>query len=222
MYSDSETRSKVLHGWCDLAGLHELLPHLQFYIDYGILSSPSGLYKLNVRHLFINPDVTDDVAYPTIDKLDQAREFSYARVLLALLPSIEPNLIREVVQYPCDPEELVEKVGNPEGLLEELMRLQQMGIDMSFGDDPIFDELEKAAETPFTDKSVVVAGTLSDDHDVVKSALESLGASIQDEISEKTDFLILGEGAGEQADKAIKMRVRVLTEMDVAAMLGVV
>ena len=222
MYSDSETRSNVLEEWCTLAGLVEFIPYIEFYTKNGILSSPSDLYKLNLRHLYTNPEIPDDAAYPTLEKIDQAKDFTYARVLIVLLPDLDPLEIREIVKMPSELEELVEMCKGSlytDALLEELERLQQVGVQMTFGDDPIFDEAEN---TPFADKNVVVAGKLSDDHETVKSALASLGASIQDKIDKDTDFLILGEGAPEETDLAIKIGVRVLTEPDVAAMLGVV
>jgi hypothetical protein len=222
MYEDSETRSKVLQDWCALVGLEDFVPYAQFYTDNGVLSSPSDLYKLSLRHLYTHPDIPDDVAYSVSEGLAGTTELSYARVLLVLLPDLDPSEIRKVVEVPRELDELVDLCKNSlyaAGFREELCRLHQLGIKMSFGDDPIF-EVEDA--TPFTGKKVVVAGRLSDEHDVVKSALASIGASIQDSITKETDFLILGEGAHEEVDLAIKIGVRVLTEMDVAAILGVV
>jgi len=221
MYDNSETRSKVVQTWAALAGFSDLLPYIPFYTDAGIVSRPSDLYKMSLRHLYANSEVSDEVAYKTLDTISKHTHFSIGRALLALLPDLPPDMVKEISAYPHTIAELValcKDSAYSEELSEELYRLEQVGVTLTFGEDDIFDMLDA---TPFTDKKVVVAGKLSADHETVKESLTTLGASIQDKIDKHTDFLVLGEGAPEETDLAIKIGVRILTEVDVAAMLGV-
>jgi DNA ligase (NAD+) len=72
-----------------------------------------------------------------------------------------------------------------------------------------------ATDSPFTDKVVVVTGTLQNySRDSIKEKLESLGAKVTGSISKKTDYLIAGEKAGSKLDKAKTLGVTVLSESE--------
>lgn len=69
-----------------------------------------------------------------------------------------------------------------------------------------------AIDSPFTNKTVVLTGTLSMPRNEVKKLLEAAGAKITGSISKKTDYLIAGESAGSKLAKAESLGVSVLTE----------
>lgn len=64
----------------------------------------------------------------------------------------------------------------------------------------------------FTNKTVVLTGTLSMPRNEAKKLLEEAGAKITGSISKKTDYLIAGESAGSKVTKAASLGVSVLTE----------
>ncbi|MDF1879411.1 NAD-dependent DNA ligase LigA [Sulfurimonas sp. SAG-AH-194-C20] len=78
---------------------------------------------------------------------------------------------------------------------------------------------EEAKDNPFKGKTVVLTGTMSESRGVIKEMLESLGAKVSGSISKKTDFLIYGEDAGSKYDKAEKLGVRTLTELEMKTLL---
>jgi len=77
---------------------------------------------------------------------------------------------------------------------------------------PTVEEKVEAKENPFKNKTVVLTGTMSVSRGVIKEMLEKLGAKVSGSVSKKTDYLIYGEDAGSKYDKAVKLRVEVLTE----------
>jgi DNA ligase (NAD+) len=77
---------------------------------------------------------------------------------------------------------------------------------------PIIPQKIQKQESIFTDKTVVITGTLSKPRDEFKTILENLGAKITNTISKKTDYLLAGDKAGSKLEKANKLGVTVLDE----------
>lgn len=75
--------------------------------------------------------------------------------------------------------------------------------------------------SPFNGKSVVVTGTLQGySRSEAQAALRAAGARVQDSVSAKTDYLVVGADAGSKLDKARKLGVRTLTEAEFTALLA--
>ena len=67
--------------------------------------------------------------------------------------------------------------------------------------------------------SFVLTGTLSEPRDVLKTRLEALGARVGSSVSKKTSYVVAGEAAGSKLDKALSLKVPVLDEAGLAALL---
>ena len=68
---------------------------------------------------------------------------------------------------------------------------------------------------PFYGKTVVATGTLQKyTRESIQLKLLSLGAKPSNSVSKKTDYLIVGEGAGGKLDKAKGLGVKTLTEAE--------
>jgi len=76
------------------------------------------------------------------------------------------------------------------------------------------------ANSYFTDKTVVLTGTLSMSRNVAKEKLERAGAAVTGSISKKTDYLIAGEAAGSKLAKAQALGIKTLTETEFLTHLG--
>jgi DNA ligase (NAD+) len=73
-------------------------------------------------------------------------------------------------------------------------------------------EKKEMKTSPFTNKTVVLTGTMSKARSEIKNILENLGAKVTNSVSKKTDFVIYGEDAGSKFDKAKKLGVKLLKE----------
>ncbi len=74
-------------------------------------------------------------------------------------------------------------------------------------------EKEEKKQSFFTDKTVVLTGTLQQmGRSQAKKLLESLGANVSGSVSRKTDLLIAGENAGSKLDKAASLGIPVMSE----------
>ena len=67
--------------------------------------------------------------------------------------------------------------------------------------------------------SFVLTGTLSEPRDVLKARLEALGARVGSSVSKKTSYVVAGEAAGSKLEKALTLKVPVLDEAELTALL---
>jgi len=64
----------------------------------------------------------------------------------------------------------------------------------------------------FTNKRVVLTGTMSKSRDEIKEILEMQGAKVSSSVSKRTDYLIVGKDAGSKLKKAQELGVEILSE----------
>jgi len=76
----------------------------------------------------------------------------------------------------------------------------------------------QTAKSAFTDRSVVITGTLSRPRDEFKAKLLAMGAKVQGSVSAKTDFVLAGAEAGSKLQKARSLGVRVIDESEFEAL----
>lgn len=73
--------------------------------------------------------------------------------------------------------------------------------------------IEKAAENPFSGKTIVVTGTLENfTRAGIQARIEELGGRAASSVSKKTDFVLAGEKAGSKLTKARDLGITVITE----------
>ena len=80
------------------------------------------------------------------------------------------------------------------------------------GVDPMEEKILQISESPFTGKTVVLTGTLSEPREVWKKRLILAGAKVSTSVSSKTDYVLAGENAGSKLLKAEKLEVSVIDE----------
>ena len=80
------------------------------------------------------------------------------------------------------------------------------------GVQPMEEQILKISDSPFSGKTVVLTGTLSEPREVWKKRLILAGANVSSSVSSKTDYLLAGENAGSKLLKAEKMEVSVIDE----------
>lgn len=74
--------------------------------------------------------------------------------------------------------------------------------------------------TPFTDKTVVVTGTLEEyGRDEAKDLIRKNGGKVASSISKNTDYVVVGESPGSKYEKAKKLGIKILSEKEFKSML---
>ena len=79
----------------------------------------------------------------------------------------------------------------------------------------VFEKITKNKETIITGKTFVFTGTLKNmKRNDAKKIIESFGAKSSSSVSKNTDYVIAGEGGGSKIDKANKLDVLILNELE--------
>ena len=95
---------------------------------------------------------------------------------------------------------------NDENNLALIERLKALGLKMN-------KEKEEKIESFFTNKKVVLTGTLQNfERSEAKKIIEKLGGKTIDSVSKKTDIVLAGEKAGSKLDKAHDLGIYVMSE----------
>ncbi|MEG0274546.1 MAG: NAD-dependent DNA ligase LigA, partial [Longicatena sp.] len=90
--------------------------------------------------------------------------------------------------------------------IELIQHLKEYGLRMD-------SEKEEVRESIFTNKTVVLTGTLTQlTRNDAKDMLESLGANVSGSVSKKTDIVIYGESAGSKLTKARELNILTMDE----------
>lgn len=99
--------------------------------------------------------------------------------------------------------------------LEIVKKLQKLGVH--------WPDIKKnaGAYLPFSGKTFVVTGTLSDmTRDEAKALIQDRGGKASGSVSKKTDYVVVGENPGSKADKAEQLGVTILNEDAFKKLLG--
>lgn len=90
---------------------------------------------------------------------------------------------------------------------------------LSEGIRPGFEDI-KTQESIFTDKTVVITGTIERlSRNEIKSMVENMGGKVSGSVSKKTDYVIVGESPGSKYDKAVELGIRIIEEDELISIL---
>lgn len=199
------------------------------------LKELSRLYTLTKEDLLSLDKVKDKKAENLLSAIDASRErplhaflyslgipnvgISTARDLEAKFKTLEEVMKatkEELLQVPDVGEIVAESILNffqSEEIREEIGKLLQY-VTLQY-------EETVVTESPFTGKTVVLTGTLTQfTRKDAEERLLTLGAKVTSSVSKKTDFVIYGEEAGSKLTKAESLGVKTLTEAEFLKMSG--
>ncbi len=157
------------------------------------------LNALSIRHVGARVATILAEHFGSLDRLRAATEDELSQV-----NEVGPVIAASVAQFLAAPEN--------QNLLDELVAL---GLDVTQPQ-----PAGARADGVFSGKSVVVTGTLEKfTREQIEALIEQHGGRAASSISKSTSFLVAGEKAGTKLEKAQKLGVPVLTELEFSALL---
>jgi len=88
-----------------------------------------------------------------------------------------------------------------------LDKLVEYGLNMNYNSSKV------ASETFFTNKTVVLTGSLSEfSRKEAKTFIENLGGNVSSSVSKKTDYILLGDSPGSKYQKGLELGIKILSE----------
>jgi DNA ligase (NAD+) len=232
----AKLRESLLHfasrAVMNIEGLGEAV--VQQLCDRGLVRSVADLYTLTENQLTALDRFAEKSAHALIEEIDQSKNAGLARVLMGLG-------IRFVGERTA--ELLAEEFGSMEALraatAEELERVEEVGPRISqaiieFFAQPANQALveslrhtgvemtaeKKQRSAQLAGLTFVLTGTLPTlTREVAKARIEAAGGKTSGSVSKKTSYVVAGEEAGSKLDKARELKVPVLDEAGLLALL---
>ncbi|MDP6675832.1 MAG: NAD-dependent DNA ligase LigA [Gammaproteobacteria bacterium] len=219
----------------DIEGLGSKL--IDQLVDDGLIESPSDLFSLTSEQLVELQRMGEKSAANLLDALESSKSTTLNRFLYAIgirevgeatslalakhFGELAPIRVatQEDLQVvndigPIVAEHIHSYFQQPhnEALVEKLL-LQ--GIHWP----PV--KVEKVRETPFTNKTIVLTGTLQAmTRGDAKARIQDLGGKVTGSVTKKTSLVIYGENAGSKLNKARKLGIPVADENELISMLS--
>lgn len=234
--SFSQQRRKLSHftsKHCfDIAGFGQKT--VDQLLEVGIISTFEDVFRIERGDLETLPRWGEVSINNLLESINKARKVTLDRFIASLsIPQVGEETARDLAQHFKD----VEKFANASE--DELTKIEGVGPIVAsaivewFKDKEnkkIFDHLLKEvsiervrAETGgrFAGKTFVLTGTLPTlSRDEASNKIRSQGGKTSSSVSDKTDFVLAGESAGDKLEKALELGVRVINEEEFLNMLG--
>ena len=233
----AKLRETLLHfgsrGVMNIEGLGDAA--VQQLLDRGMVKSVADLYSLTVDQLVEMERFAEKSAQTLWNEIQNSKKAGLARVLMGLgirfvgertaeLLAQEFGSIDAVMEANAEELERVEEVGPriSEAILEffsrpanrELVeRLKKAGVEMTAE--------KKKRSTQLEGLTFVLTGTLPTmTRDEAKEKIEAAGGKTTGSVSKKTSYVVAGEEAGSKLDKARELKVPVIDEAALMALLA--
>ena len=228
--------SRSILYWCralEMDGIGEKL--VEQLCDAGLISNIPDLYRLNMEQLIELERMAEKSASNVISQLNGTRQMSLDTFLSALgLPGIGPELATAFAGEICTIEALqsldesdVERLVSIEGVGETVALSLISGIQdreemiRDFSQILTITEVAKTEvpSGPLMGYTFCITGTLSRPRKEIALQTKAAGGKVVSSVSGKLDYLIAGENAGSKLDKANRLGVKVLNEVEWESML---
>lgn len=202
--------------------------------DNGLIVTPTDLFKLKLSDLKELPRFGEKSAENLIKAIDERRTISMPRFIISLgIPQVGEETAYDLAKEFKNMKDLSQATE------DDLMRINGVGdvvaksisewfkdksnqklVDNLLGQVKVYPEVQSPSNSgSLSGKSFVFTGTLSMDRDEAKQKVRSLGGEISESVSAKTNYLVAGESAGSKYDKAKKLGVKIIDEVEFLKMI---
>jgi len=208
---------------------------VQQLLDRGMVTSVADLYQLTEEQLAGLDRFAEKSAWALISEIDGSKRAGLARVLMGLgirfVGERTAGLLAEEfgsmdALAAATPEELerVEEVGPriSQAILEFFAQPANLALIQRLKDANIDMTAEKKQRSErLAGLTFVLTGTLPTlTRDEAKRRIEAAGGKTAGSVSKKTSYVVAGEEAGSKLDKALELKVPVLDEAGLLALLN--
>ncbi len=216
----------------DIDGLGKRL--IAQLMENNLINNPADIYNLTHKQLAGLERMGDKSADNTLLAIEKSKNTTFARFLYALgireVGESTANILAKqftsldkLIQATEDELQHIIDIGpvaaknivnffHQSHNIEVIERLQTAGINWITTDTILTNIL--------TDKTFVLTGTLLQmTRNEAKSCLQQLGAKVSNNISKKTDYLVVGGKVGSKLEKAKSLGITILEETDFLKML---
>lgn len=203
------------------------------FIDAGLLSNVSDIYKLKKNKLTSLERMGDKSVENLLTAIEESKKCTFAKFLYALgIREVGITTAHTLALKYTSIDEL--RMASQ----EELQQIADIGpvvaqyiyeffkqdhnlsvVDELLSSGIVWDKTE-VKDSDISGKTFVITGTLSNfSRDQARQSLLDLGAKVAGSVSKQTDFLLAGSSAGSKLNKAEQLGVKILSEEEFIKML---
>jgi DNA ligase (NAD+) len=216
----------------NIEGLGEAV--VQQLLDRGLVHSVADLYKLSEEQLIALDRFAEKSARTLIEEIQRSRSAGLARVIMGLgirfvgertaeLLAEEFGSVEALESATAEELEHVEEVGPriSQAILEFFAQPANVALIQSLKDAGVNMTAEKKQRsTQLAGLTFVLTGTLPTlTRDEAKRRIEDAGGKTAGSVSKKTNYVVAGDEAGSKLDKALELKVPVMDEAGLLALL---
>lgn len=200
-------------------------------VEKGLIERVSDIYHLTAEDLYQLPNFKEKSVNNLLKAIEASKDVSLDRFIFSLgIPFVGSETAAI----------LATKAGSLEQLIkmneEELLQLENIGPKVAesivtfFADQENLEEIDCLLEAgvkpkalkvksykghPFNGKTFVLTGALEEyTRDGASALIRERGGKVSGSVSQKTDYVLLGEDPGSKYDKAKKLNIPIMTEDD--------
>ena len=219
----------------DIEGLGDEL--IEQLVDRGALKSLADIFELDLPTLATLERMAEKSAQNVLDAIQKSKNTTLERLLYGIgIRDVGENTAKQLTRHfgnllavanadlaslqtvqdigPIVAARIVSFFSDP-AQLAQIQRMQKAGLTWQEGG-------PKQPNTgPLVGKTIVLTGTLDTmTREAASAALEALGAKMSDSVSKKTSLLIAGTKAGSKLTKAGELKVPIVDEAGLLALLA--
>jgi DNA ligase (NAD+) len=233
----AKLRETLLHfgsrGVMNIEGLGDAA--VQQLLERGLVKSVADLYALTEEQLVDLERFAEKSARTLLNEIERSKKAGLARVLMGLgirfvgertaeLLAQEFGSMDAIMDASAEELERVEEVGPriSEAILDFFARpanrtlvqhLKDAGVEMTAE--------KKQRSAQLAGLTIVLTGTLPTlTRDEAKAKIEAAGGKVSGSVSKKTSYVVAGEEAGSKLDKAQELKIPILDEAGLLALLA--
>jgi DNA ligase (NAD+) len=233
----AKLRETLLHfaarGVMNIEGLGEAV--VQQLLDRSLVRSVADLYSLTEEQLTALDRFAEKSARTLLAEIEGSKRAGLARVVMGLgirfvgertaqLLAEEFGTIDALIEASAEQLERVEEVGPriSQAILEFFAQPANLALVQSLKDAGVDMTAEKRQRsTQLAGLTFVLTGTLPTlTREEAKAKIEEAGGKTAGSVSKKTSYVVAGEEAGSKLDKAQALKVPVLDEAGLLALLN--
>lgn len=239
LYCDAQRKEALKHfasrKAMDIEGLGDRL--IDQLVNINKVRTPADIYRLTLTEIAGLERMGVKSAENLLEAIEKSRHTTFARFIYALgIREVGEVTAKILTKYFSTLEALAS------ASIQDLEQIKDIGpvvaqniftfFKQSHNQDVIRDLLARGIVWPhgqvvshvtshiFTGKTLVLTGTLATmSREEATARLEMLGAKITSSVSQKTDFVVVGENPGSKLAKAEQLGIKILAENDFLQML---
>jgi DNA ligase (NAD+) len=215
----------------DIEGMGSRL--VEQLVDLGYVSDVADVFDLTEQQLLSCDRIGETSARNVLAQIEKARELPFSRVLTALGVRLTgrrmcQRLARHFGSFVALRAATTDELAAIEGVGEvraasiqaELVELGMVCERLISGGVGLSEPVAEVAETaPLAGKKVCVTGSIAGlNRDEAHALVERLGGKVVSGVTKSTDLLVLGDGGGSKAKKAVELGVATMTGDELLAL----